>query len=144
MATRRRYTKTEKIAAVVAAEMTTAAAAAVTTGIPETNIRRWQDDPVLAEYGAKTREQLAEGSVMLAALAVEKIARAVQDDKFEPRDLTILYGVAVEKSQLLSGGPTSRTETRSLANDLSDDEKQRLRNWIDSLPADSHAEGTPL
>src|SRR5687767_3716807 len=109
MARHRRYTKADKVAAVVAAEMTSPTAAAEATGVPETNIRRWRDDPDLAELGAKTREEIAEGSRMIAALAVEKIAQAIRNDKFEPRDLLVAYGLAVDKSQLLGGGATERT-----------------------------------
>ena len=54
--------------------------------------------------------------------------------------LPILLGVSAEKAQLLGGGPTSRTETRTLVDDLDDDEKRRLRDWIDGLPAGAPAE----
>lgn len=133
MATRRRYTKAEKATAVIAAEMATVAAASQATGIPETTIRYWCDSPKYAELRAKTRAEAAEGFSVLMHLAMDRLSELVPE--MEPRDLTILLGVAAEKSQLLSGGPTNRTETRSLADDLDDDEKQRLRDWIDSLPA---------
>lgn len=142
--TRRRYTKAEKIASVMAAEMTSPTAAAQASGVPETNIRRWRDDPELAEYGAKTREELADGTRMLVGLLVDTIAAAIRAGKFEPRDLAVLLGITVEKSQLLGGGPTSRTETRTLSDDFDDDEKQRLRDWIDALPTTADVpEGDP-
>jgi hypothetical protein len=108
--------------------MTTPFAAAETTGIPETNIRRWQDDPELAKYGAKTREEIAEGARMIAALAVDKIADAIRNDKFEPRDLLIAFGLAVDKSQLLGGQATTRTET--LTDGMDDHERQALRKVL--------------
>lgn len=131
MATRRRYTKADKVAAVVAAAMSTPTAAAEAMHVPETNIRRWRDDPELAEYGAKTREEIAEGSRMIAALAVDKIADAIRNDRFEPRDLLVAFGLAVDKSQLLGGQATSRTET--VTSGMDDHEREALRRVLDSV-----------
>jgi hypothetical protein len=139
--TNRRYSKADKIAAVVAAEMTNATAAGEATGIPERNIRRWQDDPELAEYVGKTRDELGEVASTLAHLAGAKLLEAVRLGKLEPRDLLIAFGLAVDKSQLLTGGATGRTEHRSITDDLNDDEKRRLRDWIDGLPTAAAAEG---
>jgi hypothetical protein len=127
-ASNRRYSKAQKVAAVIQAEMTTPTAAALASGIPETNIRRWKDDPELAQYGAKTREEIAEGARMIAALAVDKIAEAIRNDKFEPRDLLIAFGLAVDKSQLLGGQATTRTET--LTDGMDDHERQALRKVL--------------
>ena len=138
MATHRRYTKADKATAVIAAEMSSVAAAAQQLDIAESTLRYWVEDPKFAELRAKTREEGAAGWTVLMHVAQGRLYKLIET--MEARDLTILAGVAAEKSQLLSGGPTSRTETRSLADDLSDDEKQRLRDWIDSLPADSNAE----
>jgi len=141
--TRRRYTKAEKATAVIAAEMATVAAASEATGIPESSIRYWCDSPKYAELRAKTREEAADGFSVLMHLAMQRLSELVP--QMEPRDLTILLGVSAEKSQLLSGGPTNRTETRSLADDLDDNEKRRLRDWIDSLPSEPAAtEGAPV
>jgi hypothetical protein len=58
--------------------------------------------------------------------------------------VAIATGVLYDKMALMTGGPTSRSETRSVTDGLSDEQKQRARNWIDSLPAASvSAEGDP-
>lgn len=114
----RHYTKQEKIAAVVTAELSSNVAAERATGIPEASIRRWRDDPELAKYIDKTREDLAEGTSMLAHRVLERISATL--DQFEPRDLTILFGVMVDKAQLLSGAATARTESRDITGTLSD------------------------
>lgn len=66
----------------------------------------------------------------------------------EARDLTILLGVATDKGLLLAGDATSRSETRTWTDDLGDDEKQKLRDWIDSLddpaPADEPGEASSV
>ena len=132
MANRRRYSKAEKATAIIAAEVSTATAASEALGIPRQTIQYWVDLPEFSDLRQKTREESAAGFTVLMHLAQARLAKLVP--MMEPRDLTILLGVAAEKAQLLTGGATMRTETRSLADNLSDDEKQRLRDWIDSLP----------
>lgn len=129
MSERRRYTKRQKATAVIAAEMSTAAAAAIATGIPENTIRYWLDDPRFVELRTKTRDDLAEGFSVLAHKAQAQLETLIPT--MEARDLTILLGVATDKSQLLSGGATGRTETRSLDDGLADHERKALRDAID-------------
>ena len=114
----RHYTKRKKITTVIAAELSSNLAAQRATGIPESTIRRWRDDPELAKYIDKTRDELAEGTQMLAHRAIERISKTLDD--FEPRDLVTLFGVMVDKAQLLSGGATSRLESRDLTGTFSD------------------------
>jgi transposase-like protein len=126
--TRRRYTKQEKLRAVAEAEVNGTEQAADKTGIPRSTIRYWMEDPKFAELRQKTREDLAEGFSLLAHMAQAELARRVTE--MEPRDLTVLLGVATDKKLLLSGEATSRTESRSVTDGLSDDEKRRLRAAI--------------
>jgi transposase-like protein len=137
--TRRRYTKAEKATAVIAAEMSTVAAAAQANGVPESTLRYWMDDPKFADLRAKTREEAATGFRVLMHAAQARLFDLIPT--MEARDLTILLGVAADKGQLLSGEATSRTETRSVTDDLPDDEKRRLRDWIDSLPTAARTPG---
>ena len=140
--TRRRYTKAEKATAVIAAELVNATAASEQTGVPMRTLRYWLDDPRYADLRQKTREEAAAGFSVLVHMAQARLTELVPE--MEPRDLTILLGVAAEKAQLFGGGPTSRTETRTLSDDFDDDEKQRLRDWIDALPTtDSVPAGDP-
>ena len=129
----RRYTKRQKTTVVIAAEMSSVAAASEASGIPESNIRRWRDDPVLVELGAKTREEVADGFRMLTGLAIDRLAVLVPT--MEPRDLIILAGVGVDKGQLLSGEATSRTETKALTDGMDDHEREALRKVIDEIIA---------
>jgi len=116
------YSKRQKVTAVIAAEMTSARTAAKATGIPHQTITRWQDDPDLRHIVSKTRDQLADDMKAVAALAVEYIVRDLRAGRFEPRDLTILLGVATDKAQLLAGMATSRTESRDLTGTIDDAE----------------------
>ena len=71
----RRYTRRQKATAVVTAAMTSVLAASEATGIPERTIGYWLEKPEYAELRAKTREELASGSIVLAHLAQEAIDR---------------------------------------------------------------------
>jgi len=47
--------------------------------------------------------------------------------------VAIATGILYDKYALMTGAATTRTESRILGDDLDDDEKQRLRDWIDGL-----------
>ena len=143
MTTRRRYTKAEKLSAVLAAEMTGVVAVQDQSGIPESTIRYWMDQPEFAAYRAKAREDLKDEITVVAHLAWQRVAEGLQKGQLEPRDALFAAEKATTQYLLMSGEATSRTEQRSVTDDLGDDEKQRLRDWIDSLPAAArHVEST--
>jgi hypothetical protein len=137
VAERRRYTKREKVSAVTAALASTVHAAAEASGIPETTLHYWYEHPDFAELRTKTREEMAAGSLLLANLAQGELSRKVKAGEVEPKDLAVIYGIAIDKAQLLSGAATTRTETRQLSDGLDDHEKQRLRDVIDGALAES-------
>ena len=143
MTTRRRYTKAEKLSAVLAAEMTGVVAVQDQSGIPESTIRYWMDQPEFAAYRAKALEDLKDEITVVAHLAWQRVAEGLQKGQLEPRDALFAAEKATTQYLLMSGEATSRTEQRSVTDDLGDDEKQRLRDWIDSLPAAArHVEST--
>lgn len=131
MASPRRYTKREKVTAVMAAEIVNAEAASEQTGIPRSTIRRWLEDPELVELRLKTRESMAADMKALAMVALEALMGAIRRGELEGRDLVVALGVAIDKAQLLSGEATSRTETRDLTDMLDDHERARLRDILD-------------
>lgn len=138
---RRRYTHAEKAQAVAAAEVNGVTQAAEATGIPKNTIQYWLDKPEFVQLRAKTREEKRDGYRVIIALAQKRLVDLLPS--MEPRDVTILLGVAQDKDLLLSGDATTRTETRTWTDDLNDTEKQRLRDWIDSLddPATAPEQG---
>jgi len=129
MAERRRYTHRQKATAVIAATVSSVAAAAEESGIPRTTIAYWMDEPEFVALRQKTREEWAEETRTLAIKVLGEIRRRLPE--FEPRDLSVLFGVLTDKGQLLSGAPTSRTETKALTAGLDDHEKAALRTVID-------------
>jgi len=134
MAARRRYTRTTKTQAVIAATVSSVAAAAESAGVPESTLRYWFDSPDFALVRAKTRDDLAAESMGMAHRVLEEITRRLSE--FEPRDLSVLYGILTDKGQLLSGAATSRTETKDITDTLSDHEREALRAVIDQALAE--------
>ena len=122
MAARRRYSKREKVAAVLAADASSTLAAAEASGIPESTLRYWLDKPEFAKLRENAREGIAEDALMVARLAWKKLGQAIADGQLEPRDLVIATGMATDKSQLLNGAATSRTEARDITGTISDAE----------------------
>lgn len=125
---RRRYTRRQKVTAVIAAEMTSASEAAEQADVPRTTLLYWMEDPEFVALRQKTREDLADESKALAHKVLGVIKSKI--DQFEPRDLTILYGVLTDKSQLLSGQATERTEHRELLTGMDDGEVEGVQEWL--------------
>ena len=135
MAERRRYTRKTKAMAVMAAAVTSVAAAAQEAGIPERTVGYWFDSPEFAELRAKTREDLAAESMAMAHRVLSEITRRLPE--FEPRDLSVLYGILTDKGQLLAGHATSRTETKALTDEMNDHERQQLRDLLTAAIAET-------
>lgn len=120
MAEQRRYTKRQKLATTMAAELTSLTAAAETSGIPKSTIRYWMDDPELADIRTKTREDLADEIGTVAHLAWANVASALRNGTMEPRDAIFAAEKATSLQILMAGGATSRTELRDISGTLSD------------------------
>jgi transposase-like protein len=131
MAERRRYTKREKVSAVTAAVASSTLAAAEKSGIPRSTLRYWMNDPDLAELRQNAREELATGATMVAHLAFGELIRMLRAHELEPRDVIAAMAIGTDKSQLLNGSATARTETRDLTERLDDHERDALADAID-------------
>jgi hypothetical protein len=142
MAQRRRYTQQERAEFVAEATINGTEAAAGRTGIPESTGRYGLDKPEFAELRAKTRDEMRDGFKVLVHRVQEALMGRVGE--MEPRDLTILLGVATDKTLLMSGDATGRTETRSLASGLDDHERAALKRvLVDELARRQDRERDP-
>jgi hypothetical protein len=144
----RRYTKRQKVSAVTAALATSVKAAADSQDIPRKTLSYWMDAPEFATLRQKTREELAEGSIILANLAQSELARKVRAGEVEPRDLAVIYGIAIDKGQLLSGAATHRIETKDLTDGFDDHETRAIvegaRKYLEgSEPAEGEGVAAP-
>lgn len=136
----RRYTKRQKVTAIIAAELSSIPAAAADKGIPESTLRYWLESPKFAELRAKTREDTAEGFAVITSMAMGRLQELIPT--MEARDLITLMGVATDKGQLLSGEATSRTESRELLTDFDDHERQAMTDWLRDVAKERLASGS--
>jgi transposase-like protein len=113
MPQRRRYTKPQKLAAVMAAEMGGVTEAGRQTGIPKETIQYWLTRPEFAQFRTKAREDMAEEIKVVAHLAWQRTAEALRDGSMEPRDVLFAAEKATNLQLLMSGEVTSRAETVS-------------------------------
>jgi hypothetical protein len=139
MAERRRYTKAQKVTAVIAAEMSSVEAAAEQAGIPRMTLAYWLDAPEFVNLRHKTREEMASGMATIVHLAQTRIVAEIEAGNFQPHDLVILLGVATDKAQLLSGNATERVET--LTSGMDDHEKAQLHEVLRQAIAEREAVG---
>jgi len=135
----RRKTRAQAEAVVLADALGSSDAAAKTLGLSGRSIRRWRNDPELAELVRKTREDTADDVKVAMTLAWELIIERLQAGQIATRDLIVLGGVAFDKHQLATGGATMRSENREL-NDLPDsayvDAIREARSLLSGASAD--------
>lgn len=124
----RKYDKRTKLAVVMAADMVGVVQASEQSGIPHSTISSWVDRPEFAEIRRKTREDLASEIKTVAHLAWQRIAETIKE--MEPRDALFAADKASTLMLLMSGEATSRTESRSLMDDLNDHETEVLSDVI--------------
>jgi hypothetical protein len=142
MTEQRRYTKRQKVAAVAAAVASSTLAASEGSGIPESTLRYWMNNPEFAEIREKAREELAPLASTVAVIGWIESLRLLREHKLDPHDVIFLTGLATDKSQLLNGLATARTETKALTDGLDDHEREALRDVIDRALAES-AQASP-
>lgn len=142
MAVRRRYTKRQKMTAVLAADMTSQEAAAEATGIPRKTLAYWMDDPEFADLRHNAREKMADETLTVARLAWGKLAERIKSGDIETRDLVLATGMATDKAQLLNGGATARSENRDISGTISDAELTAAIREAEDLTRGSRS-GTP-
>jgi len=136
VARERKYrSTTEKARAVGIALVSGVTEAERQTGIPKESIRNWSQHPSMAHLGTRAREEVASEFWTGIQVGLEEVVKGLRSPEAPLRDKATALGVLYDRFALMSGEATSRTESRSLTDDLTDDEKLRLRDWIVSLPA---------
>lgn len=103
--------------------------AARQTGIPESSIHQWMDSSEFAELRERTKLQVTGewwGFVQQAFRRTSDLLNKTDD----PVKAATAGAIIFDKMALASGDATSRTETRSLTDDLDDHEAEVLGEVI--------------
>jgi hypothetical protein len=108
------------------------------TGVPLGTIKSWASraGKVLKAAGvvvsdgmtwAERRDALVEGCITGAGEALAAVRAAMAEERYrDAKDVGIVYGILVDKLQLLSGHATSRHETYSITASLSEKETKEV------------------
>lgn len=117
---RRRYTKTQKAQAVAVALNTSTEAASETLGIPRRTIGYWLDQPEFASLRHETRENVADQFWAAIQVGLKEVANGLRDPETALRDKSVALGILYDKHALLTGGATTRSESRDITGTLAD------------------------
>lgn len=143
MPERRRYTKKQEAEAVGLALAKGQTAASEELGIPLSNVHRWYKRADLADLGSTARAEVAEAMWTAVQVGVSQMVHGLEDPKTPLRDKTDATSMLAEKYLLLTGGATSRTETRDLTDSLDDHEREALADAIDQWLTERGADTAP-
>lgn len=126
----RRYTKVQKAEAVGASLAMGVRAAADKLGVPESTIRRFREDPEMAQLRAETKAEVASDVWGAFQQGVRRISELIpQTDDIAK--VAVATGVLYDKFALIAGHATERTETRDVTAKLDDAGLEELTTSID-------------
>jgi hypothetical protein len=120
----------DKLVAVVASEVNGIPETARALRISQKALQSWRDEAVLLPYVEATRNQIMGDAATVAEKAWAELLMRLQNEaeKFSTRDLVVVAAEATNKMQLLSGGATSRTETKDVTDHFDEAQTQEIVN----------------
>ena len=130
----RRYTAKQRAKAVGVAMVDGVTAAERVTGIPKTTIQDWTKRPEYVQLRTTARETVAEGMWVGIQIGVRELTAGLTGDAPLHHKASAFQALA-DRYALLTGGATSRTESREL-NDLPDSA------YVDAIHEFRHLTGT--
>ena len=130
---RRRYTKRQKATVAGIAAMEGVTEAERQTGIPKETIHYWLQQPEFARLRTTARDKVAEDFWAGVQIGIDEVSKALRDPEVGLRDKALALGVIYDRYALLTGGATSRTETRELLHDFDDHERDAMADWLREL-----------
>lgn len=112
------------------------------TGLAKSTIHQWMQTPEYEQLRTRTKDQVAEEWWAIVQQGFRRTAELLARTEDVQKAATAT-AIIFDKLALSRGEATARTESRSLTDALNDNERKRLRDWIDKLDltADSPAEG---
>lgn len=135
----RRYTKSEKAAAVGLAVVEGQRDAAERLGIPQTTINYWMHHPEFVELRSKSRDEVADQLWAAIQMGVAEVARGLSDPQAALRDKVVALGILYDKHALLTGSATARTEARDITGTISDAELVAIVREADRIASEERA-----
>jgi len=130
---RRSYTRRQKAALVGQSEVNGVRRTARAAGVPVSTLESWRTGP-FAQLRTQKREEVAADVWAVFQAGVRRI-EALLPNTEDMGKVAIATGILYDKFALMSGEPTSRSETKALTDGLNDHEKEALRAVLDDVLA---------
>ena len=136
---RRSYTRSQRAEIVGNAEVIGIRPAARKARVPESTIRHWRVTPEMAQLRAEKREDVAADVWAAFQMGVRRVMELLPltDDL---QKVATAAGIIYDKYALLSGGATSRSESRELPVEFDDHEAKLMRDVLDMAKAEETAD----
>lgn len=109
-----------------------AAAASRQTGIPENTIRTWMDTPEFVELRERTKDVVTAEWWGFVQKAFRRTAHLL-DETEDPVKAATAGAIIFDKMALSRGEATSRSENRSLSDELDDHERATLKGILEDV-----------
>lgn len=118
--TRRTYTKKQKAEAVGVAIATGVTEAERQTGIPKQTIDYWTKSPEFGHLRTSAREEVADQFWVGIQVGLDAVVAGLKDPDVPLRDKQAALATLYDRHALLTGGATTRSESRDISDTLSD------------------------
>ncbi len=132
---RRHYSRQRKAEVVGIAAVEGQRETARLTGVPLTTINAWFNRDEFVQLRTEKREAVEEMFWAGIQVGLKAVVEGLTGDA-KLGEKAVALGVIYDKYALLSGNVTSRSETQSITDGLPEDKRRKLRDWMDTLPAD--------
>jgi hypothetical protein len=133
MAERRRYSKTQKAAAVGLALVHGVTETERRTGIPKQTIQVWTERPEYGQLRTTARDAVADQFWAAIQIGLRAVVGGLDDPDVPLRDKQQALATLYDRHALLTGAATSRTESRDLTGTISDLELVEAIRTADAL-----------
>lgn len=127
---RQGFSHKDKLVAVVASEINGIPETAKALRVTQQSLRKWRDDAELEPYVREAQRQIMGDVTAASQKAWELTLLRLQNepDDISTRDLLAIASESTNKMQLLSGGATSRQETRDVTDHFDEAQTQEIVN----------------
>ena len=127
---RQKRTTAEKAAAVGIALAVGVTEAERQTGIPKQSIDYWLNSEAFGHLRTRARADVATEMWAGVQVGLQAVVTGFNDPDAPLRDKATAFGVLYDRFALINGDATSRTESKSITDDLPDHERRILRDLI--------------
>jgi hypothetical protein len=126
---KRQYTKRQRGAVVGMAEVMGVRPAARKAHVPESTIRRWRENPDVAQMRAEKHDEVVADVWSAFQMGVKRIIELIPESD-DLSKVAVATGIIYDKLALMSGAATTRSEHRDVTDSFDDEEWGKLKGLL--------------